>query len=78
MLRNLADLPLSELEQETQFDQQACRTTKALANVHPRSDLGQSAEKAYAAFLGFYIKSQEAPHVENGPGRDGCTLQPTH
>uniref|UniRef100_M4C0I4 ATP-dependent RNA helicase n=1 Tax=Hyaloperonospora arabidopsidis (strain Emoy2) TaxID=559515 RepID=M4C0I4_HYAAE len=54
MLRELADLPLSELGQDAQLDQQTTRTASALANVHPRSELGKSAEKAYAAFLGFY------------------------
>ncbi|KAG7393627.1 hypothetical protein PHYPSEUDO_007464 [Phytophthora pseudosyringae] len=54
MLRDLADLPLTELEQGTQLDQQNCRTTRALTQVRPGSGLEQSAEKAYAAFLGFY------------------------
>ncbi|CAI5711951.1 unnamed protein product [Hyaloperonospora brassicae] len=54
VLHDLADLPLSNLGQHFQLDQQTCRTTKALVNVDPRSELGQSAEKAYAAFLGFY------------------------
>ncbi|CAI5730052.1 unnamed protein product [Peronospora farinosa] len=54
LLRDLADLPLLELKQYPQFDKQKCRTTRALANVRDRSALEQSAEKAYAAFLGFY------------------------
>ncbi|POM63854.1 DEAD/DEAH box RNA helicase [Phytophthora palmivora] len=54
MLRDLADLPLTELEQRPQLDQQNYRTTRALAKIRPHSDLEQSAEKAYAAFLGFY------------------------
>ncbi|ETP35680.1 hypothetical protein F442_16282 [Phytophthora nicotianae P10297] len=54
MLRDLADLPLTELKQHPQLDQQSYRTTRALTNARLRSELDQSAEKAYAAFLGFY------------------------
>ncbi|KAE9051027.1 DEAD-box ATP-dependent RNA helicase 25 [Phytophthora rubi] len=54
MLQDLADLPLTELEQRPQQDKQSYRTTRALADIHPRSELAQSAEKAYGAFLGFY------------------------
>ncbi|KAF1784108.1 P-loop containing nucleoside triphosphate hydrolase [Phytophthora cactorum] len=52
----LADFEKSmlQLEQRPQLDQQNYRTTRALANVRQRSELEQSAEKAYAAFLGFY------------------------
>ncbi|CAI5747389.1 unnamed protein product [Peronospora destructor] len=52
LLRDLADLPLLELKQCPQLDK--CRTTRVLATVRDRSTLEQSAEKAYAAFLGFY------------------------
>jgi len=54
MLHDLADLPLTELEQRPQLDTHNYRTTRALANLRPRSELEQSAEKAYGAFLGFY------------------------
>ncbi|GMF15877.1 unnamed protein product [Phytophthora fragariaefolia] len=54
MLRDLADLPLTELQQRPYLDMQNYRTTRALANVGPGSELAQSAEKAYGAFLGFY------------------------
>ena len=54
LLRDLADLPLLELKQCPQLDKQKCRTTRALATVRDHSALEQSAEKAYAAFLGFY------------------------
>ncbi|EGZ28143.1 hypothetical protein PHYSODRAFT_468056 [Phytophthora sojae] len=54
MLQDLADLPLTELEKRPQLDKHNNRTTRALANLHPRSELAQSAEKAYGAFLGFY------------------------
>ncbi|KAF4047254.1 Helicase conserved C-terminal domain [Phytophthora infestans] len=72
MLRDLADLPLTELEQRPQLDQQNYRTTRALANVRQRSELEQSAEKAYAAFLGFYnsnlkkLKMSKTKLVETG------------
>ncbi|KAL4152205.1 hypothetical protein PRNP1_009139 [Phytophthora ramorum] len=54
LLRDLADLPLTELEQHPQLDKQNYRTTRALAKLGTGSQLEQSAEKAYAAFLGFY------------------------
>ncbi|RLN68424.1 hypothetical protein BBP00_00001035 [Phytophthora kernoviae] len=54
MLRDLADLPLTELKQQPQLDKQNYQTTRALAHIRQGSELEQSAEKAYAAFLGFY------------------------
>lgn len=54
MLSDLADLPLTELKQQDQLNRHNCRTSRALAYLHSRSDLKLSAEKAYAAFLGFY------------------------
>ncbi|KAK1948299.1 DEAD-box ATP-dependent RNA helicase 25 [Phytophthora citrophthora] len=72
MLRDLADLPLTELEQRPQLDQQNYRTTRALANVRSHNELEQSAEKAYAAFLGFYnsnlkkLKMSKTKLVETG------------
>ncbi|OWZ20038.1 DEAD/DEAH box RNA helicase [Phytophthora megakarya] len=57
MLRDLADLPLTELERRLQLDQQNYRTTRVLSKIRPGSDLQQSAEKTYAAFLGFYNSS---------------------
>ncbi|GMF11650.1 unnamed protein product [Phytophthora lilii] len=54
MLRDLAGLPLTELDQRPQLDKQNYRTMRTLASLRPRDDLHQSAEKAYVAFLGFY------------------------
>ncbi|TDH65088.1 uncharacterized protein CCR75_001547 [Bremia lactucae] len=54
VLNDLADLPLTELQRKPQQDPPHSRTTRALANVRSRSELQLSAEKAYAAFLGFY------------------------
>ncbi|KAG7401611.1 hypothetical protein PHYBOEH_000143 [Phytophthora boehmeriae] len=54
MLRDLSDLPLTEMKQQPQLDKQHYQTTRALARIRQGSELEQSAEKAYAAFLGFY------------------------
>ncbi|CAH0477395.1 unnamed protein product [Peronospora belbahrii] len=54
LLCDLADLPLAELKRQPQLDGKEHRTARVLADIRPLSALEKSAEKAYAAFLGFY------------------------
>ncbi|RLN60962.1 hypothetical protein BBJ28_00002656 [Nothophytophthora sp. Chile5] len=54
LLKDLKDLPLTELAQRPQLEKESYRTTRTLAGLRPHSELEQSAQKAYQAFLGFY------------------------
>ncbi|KAF1335328.1 Dead/deah box RNA helicase, partial [Globisporangium splendens] len=58
-LKDLVDLPLTEKAIPADSAGKAFRTTQALTQLKPGSELEKSAQQSYQAFLGFYNSNQK-------------------